>query len=173
MWKLALTLLLVTTVGCVDDHPAYHLDYEVLESTIRQTSEAPADLAIAEIDLRLSPDAEHDGSWVWLNVTERFPDGLVRLYEPADNPRLVFDERKPVLAIPAVTVGEAKQVVDEPIVLEIRGRVSNLELEPLCGEPVVFAPWLAVSTHGRDPEPGDEVRALGIRVTAEAEVGCD
>jgi hypothetical protein len=171
-------VLLVTTVvtsGCVDEHPAYELEFDVDGAVLEQTSDDPSGRANAVVTMRVVPTAEHSQSWTTLGASERFPEGLLRLYEPSDNPRFRYNERLPVLAIPAELVGDRVAVSDRETELTLRGQVSNLELEPLCGQSVVFVPRLVVwetEPAGPGERDFDFERARNVRVPADAVVEC-
>jgi hypothetical protein len=166
--------LAATLAGCVDEHPAYDIEFLAGDAVVAQTSEESAGAAAARVSVHVLPTEEYDGNgWVTLGASERFPDGLLRLYEPADNPRFRYHERLPVLAVPARLVGDRVKLDETTLALE--GQVSNLELAPLCGEKVVFVPRLVV-WDSRPGAPGerdfDFDAARNVRVPVEATVEC-
>ena len=131
--------------GCADEHPAYDLDFSAEAIQLAQTaSDAPSRPAGARVQLEVTPSVDHTRSWVTLDTTERFPDGWLRAYEPSDNARFVYDERFPLLTIPATLRAEPVRIGHDAERLRIDGQVSNLELEPLCGERVVVVVELVV-----------------------------
>lgn len=173
-WLLMLTVG-VAASGCGDEHPAYELEFDGASATLAQTSDDPSARATARFTVGVSPTPEHTESWLTLGASERFPDGLLRVYEPADNARFGYHERLPVLAVPAELEGDRVAVDSEPVQIVLRGQVSNLELEPLCGERVVFVPRLVVwdeKPAGPGEREFDFERARNVRIQAETRVEC-
>lgn len=172
---LTATVVLLA-VGCVDPHPAYELELLTGGATVAQWGGNPADAATLEVVVRVEPGADHGESRVELGRTSRFPGGVLRAYEPTDD-GFVYHERKPLLAVPSTTAVEGRRtegvaVAGEPRELRFIGQISNLELEPLCGDEIVLVPRLVISDVPDDDAEG-AAAVRDIRLPVATEVVCD